>query len=423
MQTPILLKLALVGLVGFLTPAAVHADLFDTARQAMRMDLGQADTSGVTLRGGASLHSGQSPRTTTIFRGRGQVGGSCGAFDFADSFKEAFESIPDVLENMLDQALKGLPMLVLCYASPTLCDLAKHWQALVNALIQAKYAQCQQVQNAMAYGGLRLRGGQISQCLEDETQQGHSISVALETCNKSVSFLRSPDGENRQRVDLLQETFKAAGATSETQALAQGLLGEVTLTAQGGTLGLDHQRPRAALLQRYEGHRQDADAALRHALDELRTTGTVSDATLRAVSVPGQPLPRAALDALVTLQQDQVRFESLVHKLTTGIAITQLTWECAELQEQLAAATEANQHLTDEQRRLLEKRLEGLHRDLKQVIEKKEVLERHLQPALDALLNEYAAVQQAATQAGLRAPARVAPVMPYRTQQPSGYGQ
>jgi hypothetical protein len=351
------------------------------------------------------------------------VGGSCGAFDFADSFKQAFEAIPGVLETMLGQAIEGLPMLVLCYASPTLCDLAKHWQALVNALIQAKYAPCQQVQNAMAYGGLRLRGGHISQCLEDETQQGHSISEALETCNKSVAFLRSPEGEQRQRIDLLQETFRAAGATPETQTLARAILGEVTRTAQGATLGTQHERPQTALLQRYEGHRQDADAALRQALDELRTTGTVSDATLRAVSVPGQPLPRAALAALLTLQQDQVRFESLVHQLTTGVAITQLTWECAALQAQRAAATEAHQHLTDEQRRLLEKRLDGLQRDLAQMVAKKEVLERHYHPALDALLHEYAAVQQAATQVGLRAPSPVAPPMPYRRQQPSGYGQ
>jgi hypothetical protein len=411
------------GLVGVCAPSGVHADLFDTARTAVRTDLGRADTSGVTVRGGGGLLSGQPPRTTTLFRGQGEMGGTCGAFDFADSFKEAFEAIPGVLENMLGQAIEGLPMLVLCYASPTLCDLAKHWQALVNALIQAKYAQCQQVQNAMAYGGLRLRGGHISQCLEDETRQGHSISAALETCNKSVAFLRSPEGEKRQRIDLLQETFRAAGATPETQTLARGLLGEITLTAHGETLGLDHQRPHAALLQRYEGHRQDADAALRQALDELRTTGTVSDATLRTVSVPGQPLPRAALDALLTLQQDQVRFESLVHKLTTGVALTQLTWECAELQEQLAAATEANQHLTDEQRRLLEKRLDGLQRDLAQVVAKKEVLERHYHPALDALLNEYTAVQDSATRVGLRAPSPVAPPMPYRRQQPAGYGQ
>jgi multidrug resistance efflux pump len=177
------------------------------------------------------------------------------------------------------------------------------------------------------------------------------------------------------------------------------------------------------MLQRYERHRHDAETALRQAMQELATTGQVSDATLRAVSVPGQPLPRAALDALVTLQQDAVRFDSLVQKLTTGLAITRLTWECHDLHDQLAASTEANQELTDEQRRLLEKRLEGLQRDLQQVIAKKEVLERHLQPALDALLTEYTAVQDSATRAGLRAPGLGTPVMPYRTQAPAGYGR
>ncbi len=177
------------------------------------------------------------------------------------------------------------------------------------------------------------------------------------------------------------------------------------------------------MLSRYESHRQDADAALRQAIQELQTTGQVSDATLRAVSVPGQPLPRAALNALVSLQQDQVRFESLLSKLSTGLAITQLTWECSDLQEQLAASTEANGQLTDEERRLVEKRIEALHRDLQQVIDKKDILERHLQPAIDALLHEYSAVQETATRVGLRAPAMRAPQMPYRLQAPAGYGQ
>jgi hypothetical protein len=275
---------------------------------------------------------------------------------------------------------------------------------------------------AMAYGGLRLRGGHTSQCLEDEANAGHSISEALKTCNSGVQSLRTPAGSNGPEVNLIQDTLAAAGTSTETQTLAKSLLGEVTLRANNGQLGTQHDRPQAPMLARYEGHRQDADAALRQAIQELQTTGQVSDATLRAVSVPGQPLPRAALDALVTLQQDQVRFESLLAKLSTGLAIVHLTWECHELQEQLAASTEANGHLTDEQRRLMEKRLDALQRDLSQVTAKKEVLERHLQPALDALLTEYTAVQDSATRAGLRAPARVAPVLPYRTQQPLGYG-
>ena len=89
----------------------------------------------------------------------------------------------------------------------------------------------------------------------------------------------------------------------------------------------------------------------------------------------------------------------------------------------MAGAIDANQELTDEQRRLLERRLVALQRDLQHVMAKKEVVERHLQPAVEALLQEYTAVQDSATRAGLRAPARVPSATPYRTQQPSGYGQ
>jgi hypothetical protein len=423
MQRKTLVVSTLMGLLALLAPSGVHADLFDTARQAIRTDLGRADMSGVTVRGGAHIASGQHPGTATLLRGQANVGGACGAFDFSTSMTQAFQEIPQLFEALLGEVLQELPMLALCYASPTLCDLAKHWQALVNALIQAKYAQCQQIQMAMAYGGLRLRGGNTSQCLEDEANAGHSISEALKTCNGGVQSLRTPAGSQGPQVNLVQDTLAAAGASTETQTLAKHLLGEITLRANNGQLGTDHARPQAAMLQRYEDHRQTAEAALRAAIDELRTTGQVSDATVRAVSVPGQPLPRAALDALVAMRQDPVRSESMIQKLSTGLAITQLTWECAQLQEDLTASTEANAHLTDEEKRLLEKRYESIRRDLAAVMQKKEVLEKHLQPAIDALLSEYTAVQSTATRAGITAPAVVAPQMRYRTQQPAGYGR
>ena len=418
-----LLSVAAVSMLSLLTPVAVQADLFDTARRSVNVGVGRADMSGVTIRGGAGLATGLSPSSATLLRGQATIGGPCGAFAFATSLHQAFEEIPELMESLVQQLISQIPMLVLCYASPTVCDLAKHWQSIVNAIIQARYAQCQQVQMAMAYGGLRLRGGHISQCLEDEVQAGHSISEALKTCHGDVTALRSPSGNRVPQVALVQETLQAAGASSEMQTLAKSLLGEVTLSAHNGQLGAQQDRPQAAMLQRYEGHRQEADAALRQALQELHTTGQIAEATLQAASVPGQPLPRAALDALVMLQQDPVRFQSLLQKLTTGLALVHLTWECQELHEQLAGSVEANQELTDEQKRLLEKRLEALQRDLQQVTAKKEVLERHLQPALDALLHEYSAVQDTATRAGLTAPARLAPVVPYRTQQPAGYGQ
>jgi hypothetical protein len=358
-----------------------------------------------------------------LLRGHASVGGPCGAFDFASSLRQSFEELPELFEALIGQVLSSVPMLALCYASPTLCDLAKHWQALVNLAIQAKYGQCQHIQTAMAYGGLRLRGGQISQCLEEQVEAGNSITWAMKTCNGDVQTIRTPWGDQRTEVSLVQDTLNAAGANQETRALAGALLGEVTLRANGGKLGTSQSRPQGAMLRRYEGHRAEADAALRDAVDELKATGSISDTTLRSLSVPGQALPRAALDALVALESDPVRYNSLSQKLTTSLAVTKLTWECTELQEQLASSIEANQELTDEARRMLEKRLEGLQRDLQQVLARKEVVERHLQPAIEALLHEYAAVQEVATQAGLRAPSRGRATSPYGPQLPAGYSQ
>jgi hypothetical protein len=224
-------------------------------------------------------------------------------------------------------------------------------------------------------------------------------------------------------MDLVRETLQAAGASPETQTLAKGFLGEVTLKTGDGGLNTQNEHPQAAMLARLEAHKAEADAALRAAVAELKATGTVSPQTLEAVSVPGQALPRAALDALAALDGDVARRENLLGKLSTSMAITRLTWDCHQIQDELAAATENNQHLTDEQRRILEKRYESMQRSLVSVMQKADVLHKYMQPAVDALLREYTNTQDAAMKAGLRAPTQRAPVMPYKQQAPAGYGQ
>jgi hypothetical protein len=141
MRRRMLVRMAWVGVLGLLVPAAVHADLFETALRAVRTDVGRADMSGVTIRGGAGLTSGLSPSSATLLRGQAQVGGPCGSFDFATSLTQAFDELPALFESLVGNILSSVPMLALCYASPTLCDLAKHWQALVNMAIQETVAE------------------------------------------------------------------------------------------------------------------------------------------------------------------------------------------------------------------------------------------------------------------------------------------
>jgi len=401
----------------------VRADLFSTARSATNVSLGQADTSGVTVRGGANLRTYLGGQTPTQFQTQVNVGGSCGAFDFAGSLQQAFDEIPALFESLLQSILANMPMLVLCYASPTLCDLAKHFQALVNAVIQARYAQCQTIQTAMAAAGLKLRGGQTAQCLEDEQQAGTPLNTALQRCLGTVQQLRSPLGGRSGQVELVKETLQAAGADATTVALARNLLGEVTLTAGGATLGAQQQRPPSSLHQRYEQLQTDTATQLRQATTTIAAGSTPPPAVWQDLSLPGQPLPRAALDALAALQADPVRQDTLLQKLATGLALVRLTWEVRELHDQLAAAEIVNAQLTDEQRHVLERRLATLHQELTRVVQEKETAERHVLPVVEELLREHTAVQQEATRIGLQVPTPPAPPpTPFRGQLPSGYG-
>jgi hypothetical protein len=378
----------------------------------------------VTLRGGVDLRTYLNPQTATLFRTDARIGGTCGAFDFGVSLRQTFEEIPALFETLGQALLTNMPMLVLCYASPTLCDLYKHFQSLVNVVLQARYAQCQDIQNAAAAAGLMLRGGESARCLEEEQQQGTSITLALSRCLGDVSRLRSPTGRRAPRVELVREVLEAAGAAPPTVALAQQVFGEVTLTAGGSTLGAQQQRPREGLHRRYETFRETAAVALDEAAMTLATGGTPAEAVLVELTVPGQPMPRATLEALAALRADPVRYESLRQRLAAALAITRLTWEVRELHDQLAAAETVNAHLTDEERRLLERRLGAAQRELERVIQEKETAERHLLPVVETLLAEYAAVQTEAARVGFQAPTREAPPMPFRRggQLTAGFG-
>jgi len=273
----------------------------------------------------------------------------------------------------------------------------------------------------MASAGLRLRGGETARCLEDQHSVGASLSEALDFCNGPPPTLRRPDGSRGNEVHLVEDTLRAAGASSSTQELATNLLGDITVRAGGGLLA-SAKRPQAVLLARFEAHKAEAAEALQSAVDSYRTTGQVSATDLQALTVPGQPFPRAALDALVTLQHDPVRRDTLLGKLATSMALARLTWDCADLDEQLASAADDNPHLADEERRLMESRRAALQRNLAQFRQKLEAAERH-QATIDEVLRTWAAVQQTATDYGVRAASRQAPVMPYRSQNPFGYGQ
>lgn len=403
-------------------PITARADMFQDAREAITIQPSRYDAGGMTLRGGIGLSSGAQNGTTTLFRGSATTGGGCGNFDFRSTLQQAFEEIPALFESLLDSIISAMPMLLLCYASPTLCQLSEHYQNLINVLIQHKYAQCQQIQLAAMGAGRALRGGEDGRCLDDKLNQGIPLKIAMDQCSGQIDSILSPLGIRSGQVNLVDDTLNAAGATQEVRTFARNVLGDVTMTANGA-LTTQTQRPnQKAFLARYEEHKAAARTALETAVQEWRDTGAISEPTLRAASGPGQPTPRGVIEALSAFGADPINGPSLTNKITTAQAIEHLTWECHEMQEALEAAADENHILSPAEKDALKQRYVAAQRMLIQLTEKTNAGQT-VGAAFDAAVQAYTALQASATRVGILAPAIGTTPMPYGVQQPSGLRQ
>jgi hypothetical protein len=395
--------------------------LYDQALEQTPVFTGRADGTGVSVRGGFGYRSYLDPKTVHVLDARASIGGPCGSFDFQASMEQLIETIPELITGLIDGLIANIPMLALCYVSPSICDLAKHWQAYTNLLLQARFAQCNQMQTAMAAAGLKLRGGQAARCLEDQNQSGATLSDALNTCLADASNLRNPFGENASSVALIGESLEAAGASPFTIDLARNLIGEVTLSGGGSVLTAHATRPTNQLHRRYESIHEEVTEALEEAVAAVASGNPPSETIYRRISTPGQAMPQAVLEGLVTLHNSPVRFESLLHQLGAGLSITRLTWEVHELLTTLSTAGRTNPNLTDEERAQIEAAVASTQQELTRLKDEKETAERHLLPAIHAVLAEHAAVQQTAATAGFDAPSGTAPPTPFGGQIAMGY--
>lgn len=407
------------GLAGyfFLTPMAVQAEWFDNAKNAINVNTSRSDYGGASLHGGISLQTGH--HTTTLMRGEASIGGGCSAFNFTGAFKEALETIPDVIKTIAVQAIAALPMVIVCSLQPILCDVAKHIQNFINFVLQSKYAQCQNATNAAMYIGLRLRGDQVSKCLYQRQAAGDTITQAMETCNNSPFTLTGPDGQPYREFNLIQKTLEFVDASSETQAVAKDLLGDITLRA-GNSMGVNTVHSPDAARGKFEAYKDKYDTALRTVTDQY-TDGTMTDAALRAASVPDKPLPMKAVQALAAAKQDPVAYSAYVGQLSTASAISQLTSDCNELEAKLYQGMNSSQSLGEAERKTIEQQLQALRLALAGLMAQADVMQKYYDPAVNALMASYQTMMDRATATGISAPAITVPGQPYRTQSNFGY--
>ena len=152
--------LVLVVIAGLVLsgPQAVRADLFEEALGAMgsdKLEAARLDNVGRALRGGLAAGYPTLPPGNPLLHDF-NISTPCGSFSFGAGLIDNLAGMLDptalirglqnTATNLIGAAISQLPMVSLCYAAPTMCDMVKYLQELVNEILQFKGLSCAQAE-------------------------------------------------------------------------------------------------------------------------------------------------------------------------------------------------------------------------------------------------------------------------------------
>ena len=234
------------------------------------------------------------------------------------------------------------------------------------------------------------------------------------------------DGTRKASVDLIGGSLARANAPASIQTFADEVIGDVTV-AHGASndepLRMTMTRPQKRLHDVYEEDKAVLDARLETAVTTIASGGRPTAAQLRALSLPGSPMSGGVLEALADLRQvDAFAYNAYRSKLAGNLALVQLNWKVSELQDRLDEGMLTNPELGDAERAVIVQRQERLGREMRRMVQEKELAEKHVLPVMESVLMDHRATEQAAAVTALDAlPDNSVVENRFGTQNPIGY--
>ena len=425
MGAQFLVLLLSAGLI-LLGSAPAHADLFEDALEALssdNLDAAAFDSFGRALRGGLAAGYPQLPTGTPPLSDF-SISTPCGAFSFGGGLIDNLtglldpgqaESLVGGLQNsvqsLIGAAISQLPMVTACYAAPTLCDIVKHVQDLVNQVFQFKGLSCQQAETMLAGIGGKLSGARTSRCISKQQRGGRTLAAAEQACRtrSAPGILDARTGSEvaaGSSTDLIRDTLKRGqdnlghgnpdsdAGMIDVQTFAEEVLGRFELK-RGATddepLDVDITPPTKRIHDVYRTERSQLSSRIDDAAEIVgNPAATLSTDKHKEVSLPGLAMPYGVLRALYDIKQvDPATYAGYRDKLAGNFTMLALSWRVGELRDLLEAGMLDNSELSEAEADIIEARLERLERERDRFVSEKELMERHALPVLQAILQDH----------------------------------
>ena len=404
------------------SPALAAADLFDDAVDSLTNDNLEAaslDNLGQALRGGLAAGYPQYTPGPSPLHGF-EISTPCGSFGFGQGFIDQLAGLLDpsaimgeiqsTAANLIGAMISQLPMLTVCYAWPTGCDIMKHLQNFINEMLQFQGLSCSQAETILTGLGGKLRKQVEMQCVRKKMAGGLNIQKAQERCARNANNMRDGltdhatgkpvrqgDGDSK----LIADTLTRAGAEQAIKDFANVLLGEVEIKGDGNAgIEVDIQGPKKRLHDVYEEEAETFVAELHDSARIVGQGGQLPADKRKLVSLPGMAMPDAVLRGLWDIgESDAAAYNDYLGKLASNMALVRVSWKVGQTRDELEEGTIDNPNLDEASQKILEVRLNRLMRESARFISEKERAERHVLPVMRSILADRQERQMAASRA------------------------
>lgn len=426
-----------------LNPALAGADLFDDAVDALtnqNLQAASLDNLGQAFRGGLAAGYPQYTPGATPLHGF-EISTPCGVFGFGTGFIEQLEGMLDpsaimgaiqgTVANLIGAAIAQLPMLTVCYAWPTGCDIMKHLQNFINEMLQMQALSCSQAEAMLSGIGGKLRRQVEAKCIAKKVAGGLTIDKAQQRCARNANQMRqgitehAPAGAKDGQSDLIGDTLARADASQEIKDFAGDMLGEVRIKG-GGDAGVevDIQRPKKRLHDEYERERKQFFNELYDSANIVGSGNQLPADKRKLVSLPGMAMPDSTLRALWDIGQvDPAAQADYTGKLAASMALVKLSWKVGETRDLLEEGMIYNVELDEAEQEIMELHMGRLMQESERFVKEKIRAERHVLPVVRAIAAHRQEQLQQVVGAPLIADSGTSqPANRFGLQNPMGYG-
>ena len=314
--------------------------------------------------------------------------GQCGAFSALTSLTASFNKA--ALENLGTALLSNVPVLLLCYASQTLCDAYKFARNLANAAASLSTANCQQMEKLAENTGTALGNNSVSNCVQ-QTTGGTTISAqdyatVVSQCQQQVgsnspitNFLNIGGNANGYSLsNYMAQTFPNSQLLVNTLSLVSGDI-------QFSGNGIAHSMVQNGVVQMQNMYAQQYYNATKGVIENAVTSATApSSSDLQTISIVGFPMTPYFASKLTTLPS-QMR-ESFYEQYATLCGTVATFTNIQSLKQALATAkvNGAVKSVQDD----LQGQIDKLKGDMDDLAKQLEFQKSYLAPMIGAVM-EY----------------------------------